>query len=373
MASGISIGIAADTKAASTAIRNGVLEPLEDVEKALDGISGDSKDAGEDLESAMRGAQRATEDLKDENKELARVIQQEARKSSRAVKDIGDDGFKSASRDIDGFKDEATSNFAEVASSFDGSVDSMLDGVQGLTGGLASALTPGVGIPIAVLGAAAAAFVAHWVASAEETKQTISDMYDDMIESGSSYLSQTFIADRIGELVKSQDDLNRIREESKLIGEDESTILRANAGDITAVVEALAAATSTRDELNAAAERYIEANGRENAAITDQISSVDLLIGELSSLAGNQDTAASKANLARDAMNQSAAANDRATGSVEGLNSELGKVPGTTTANVNVNVNDAALTRIESRVRALDGRSIAIRVEGMTGPGRLLE
>lgn len=199
----------------------------DEIAEALQWVSKEGDAAGSNLEAEFRD------------------IVQSSRKAERAVADIGDKGFREAGASTGAFKDEAVQNFSEVASSFSGDITEMADGVQGLTGGLASALTPGIGIPIAILGAAAGAFLQSWIDSSEESKERVNSMYQDMLESGNRFVSDNFVNDAIATLGEDQGKVNEAVRLAALYRTDESDVLRAMVGDAEALGRVQADALTT--------------------------------------------------------------------------------------------------------------------------------
>lgn len=237
MAAGdISVVINSETKAFRQGVESGIIKPLEDAEKSLDELG---KSKGPDqLTRELEGAQRASEDLDDEVKRTARSIEQEFRDSYRKAGDAADGFQRDASGNIQGFKDEAVQNLSEVASSFDGDLQSMADGVQGLTGGLASSLTPGIGIPVAILGAAAGAFLQSWISAAEDSEERVQEMYAAMSEEGSKFLSAEYFNKALANLDTSK--IEEAQQRAIDLGVEERDVLRAMVGDREAIGRVLA-------------------------------------------------------------------------------------------------------------------------------------
>ena len=361
MASGISIGIAADTRAFAQGVRTGVLQPLESVERALEDVGREGEQAGDDLTDTFKDAQRETKKFEKANEDLADTIAREARRSSKAVRDIGDDGFSSATNNVQEFKNEATQNFSEVASSFDGSIESMADGVQGLTGGLASALTPGIGIPVAILGAAAGAFLASWSASAEETEARIGDMYDDMLESGSAFLSESFVRDAVAELARDTEKFNEALDESERLGVSVQTVLRATVGDQEAINAVVDATNQKRDdELG-----KLGANKDGVAAIADQQDAVNLkadeTIAKYQGISAETQTAADRAAAVAAAFGTGNAVLDEGIRKAQDLRAEIDKLGTGKQIRLDVIPN---MDAFERAIGLQQGRTINVNVNG---------
>lgn len=268
------ISIASDTKPFEQGVRKGIIAPLEDAEDtlkdlannrgpmALDDSLSNAGDAADQLgrsdgpsklERALRDAQGVTDALRDKTRRTADSIGNEYRDGYRKAERAADSFGDQAGENVKNFKEEAVQNFSEVASSFSGDLSQMSDGVQGLTGGLAASLTPGIGIPVAILGAAAAAFFASWQQKAEATKQLVSDMYDDMTASGEAFLSQDFIQQGIAKAYRDQyDDVKKRGEE---LGVDHHVVAAAMAGDEAAINQLLDVRNAKRDDEIAAAKK----------------------------------------------------------------------------------------------------------------------
>jgi len=292
MARAHEIAIASETGAFEKGIKSGVIRPLEDADDALEDLG---RNRGpEQLERGLRDAQEESKDLSREIDKTARNIETEFRDAYRKAGDSSEKFERGASENVEGFKDEAIQNFSEVASSWQGDLQGMADGVQGLTGGLASSLTPGIGIPIAILGAVAGAFLQSWATATEEAKQQISDMYDDMIESGYEYLSQDFILQGISEQYKEHYD--DIISRSKELGQTHSTVAAAMAGDETAINQIL-------DDQNAKRQKEIDLVNASSGTLEEKSVKLDAIDAKYArqnewvlEIAKNEQTAGQKAS-----------------------------------------------------------------------------
>ena len=151
MVGGYQVGIGSETKAFKQGIDSGIIQPLEDAQKELVKL-GDSR-GPEQLERAMKDAQDETKRLERETKDTADAIEKDYKRAYREAKDSARDGMGKAGEAGKEFKDETLANLSEVTSSFDGSMESVGDLVQGTLGGLTQGLGP-------VLGGAAAAAAA---------------------------------------------------------------------------------------------------------------------------------------------------------------------------------------------------------------------
>lgn len=180
---GYQVGIASDTKPFKQGIETGVIAPLEDAQGELQKL-GNSK-GPEQLERGLKDAQDATERLKDDTKKTADAIDKEFRESYRSVKQNADDaadasktGFKKAGEAGAEFKDETLANVSEVASSFDGSFESIGDVVQGTLGGVTQALGPALGGAAAAAAAAVGVITDAFTTAGEAAQQAKDDAFE---------------------------------------------------------------------------------------------------------------------------------------------------------------------------------------------------
>ncbi|WP_403023134.1 hypothetical protein [Salinibacterium sp. GXW1014] len=220
MAKGISIGVGADTRDFSKAVSKGVIDPLEDAQDALDDVARDGDKAGDKLERSFKDAQKQTEKYGREFSPLAREMDRQTKRGADDVARNTERGFDRAEQAAGAFKDEAVQNFAETASSFDGSMDSIADMAQSTLGGLATAI-PGIGLGLAGLGAVGGMFYNQWRTAAEDTEARIASMYDDMLQSGLDFLSEEAVTQGLNDLFNPTDDAGkRALEEVTRIAKD---------------------------------------------------------------------------------------------------------------------------------------------------------
>lgn len=332
-----------------------VAKGAKDGERALENLEDAVRDAGS---GGAKGLEKLEDELKD--------VQRQSERTDRSLDDMGgtsNRSFDQASENVRNFKSEAVQNLSEVASSWEGDLQGMADGVQGLTGGLASALTPGIGIPVAVLGAAAAAFFANWQQAAEDSEQRISDMYAAFIESGTSFVSEDQIAKAIREI---QDDTAKwadAQQRVKDTGTDIGTVLRAMAGDQNAIATVHAEYVRQRD-------LEIEKIRQAGYGIEEEATAIDAAnakFGEqvewISQIQRDTNTAVDKANAYRDALNQSLITAQQLAAAVNGIQNR--------SIEIGVKVNDAAFASwwASAQRRAAQG----ITVTAKPGSGRFWE
>lgn len=360
----VNLGIAADTRPFERAIDSGVIDPLEDVGDALKDTERYSKQAGDALERSMRDAGKATERLEDDHKDLARTIERYSREAGRDIKKNYSEGADAAGGTVGEFKDEAKANFAEVTSSFDGSMDSIVDLAQGTFGGLAGTLMGPIGLASGAVAALGGVWYASWKANAEATEQRISDMYEDMKESGAGFLSEQFISDQLAKIFGMADDAavswERLQNIVEASGETEATVARAFAGDGAARIEVLEGLRRKHEELNEELAAVVP-NGYDNThverqtQIGNEISTVDRYRDSILKLTDEQANAA-----------------DRASGLSDALR-DVGDAASDIPANISVTVNPDT-GQFENKLRPFLSKQRKIRVEAefVTRDGKVI-
>ena len=192
MTKGLSIPIASDTKAALQGIKTGLIDPLQDAQDALDKLGkGSNLDS---ITSDMKAAQKATEQENKALQETVQYIKNTAKQSRTSTKEVSDD-FELSAREqthlrkeaIKEIGNEAKANAAETFSSFDGSAQSFVDGIQGTLGGLVSSLGP-IGLAAGAAGALAIGLINGALQNADTTsaefKQGVADLTSELIKTG---------------------------------------------------------------------------------------------------------------------------------------------------------------------------------------------
>lgn len=198
MAGGFNIKIAADASVFTRAVKSGVIDPLEDASDALDDLNDVNtrkleteldkvgkagKDAGDDLEASLKGAQKQTNYTADDYRAMTAKIKAETEK----LRAQGKESFTPAQESSRAFRDEATQNLSEVASSFDGSAQSITDLFQGTLGGIVTELGP-LGM---AAGTAAAVGIGLIGAAFNQTGED-SDAFKERVESMTGELLDEF-------------------------------------------------------------------------------------------------------------------------------------------------------------------------------------
>lgn len=249
------ISIASDTRAAAAGIKSGVIEPLEDAVDALEKVGREGDDAGEALERAMRDAQRESRELGDEFSKTAREISSSSKQASYRVKQDMSESTSAAKRDLNELKDEGIQNASETLSSFDGSVESFADGIQGTLGGVVSNMGP-LGAALGAGGALAVGLFMAEFQRAEEKAQAlrerVAEVAQEMIDAGSSDLGLEVQLDTLRQIVAETEDARTTMRDlidatdfADLDGLDIGPLARAMAGDLDMVDRQLAQVEET--------------------------------------------------------------------------------------------------------------------------------
>lgn len=236
------------------------------VADSLDDLAREAKQSGDKLgdgiSDGVKDASKSVERLDDTFADMVRSVKRDSKKLGD---DLGDDvkrGAREAESGLDEFKSEASSTARESAASFDGSADDIADSFQEVAANALAGFGPigaAAGLALAV---GFGTFLARTKEDTEKAKQAVSDMYDDMLQSGADFLSREFIADQIGKIYQGAEDaaikINDLRKLAETSNIPEPLLARALVGDQaardrvkTAITEQRAALTATLDEATA--------------------------------------------------------------------------------------------------------------------------
>lgn len=218
-------------------------QSLEDTADALDDLARDAqrkgRDAGQDIGKGIdAGTDKATESVDD----LVVSFREMAKAGQRASKDTGDDigrnvkrGTDDAEDGLSNFKDEANSTARETAASFDGSADSIAGAFQEVAANALGGFGPAGALAGLALAAGLGTFWTSFQENSEKAQQRVSDMYQDMLESGAEFVSKEFIADEINKIYDNADDaVVKVKELQELANSTkiaEPLLARALVGD----------------------------------------------------------------------------------------------------------------------------------------------
>jgi hypothetical protein len=224
MAKGISINFLADVRDFLKGTKN-VEDELDDVADSLDDVAREGEQANEKLEDSFR--------------ELAKA-------SKKAGDDIGDNfkkGSKEAGEGLDDLQENSKSNAKEVAASFDGSVESIVDGFQGL----AAEAFEGFGAAGLIAGAALAAGIGLATAEfqrteeeAQKARERIGELGLAMIEAGAQgERPLESVIEALQGIVSNSDDavkkFSDIQRAAKFVGNSAEDLAIAYAGQADAL------------------------------------------------------------------------------------------------------------------------------------------
>lgn len=412
MPKGISLSIASDTRQFMAGVKSGVIDPLADVETALDDMEragesagsgversmqnvGDSlddvgrsaddagdklessldgagdaldnvgragDDAGDKLEDSMRRAQRETDDSADAIKDLKRKLDdagREAKSFGDKGRDAGRDferGMDRASDGVNEFRDEANSTAREAAASFDGSAESIGDAIQEVT---ANAFA-GFGPAGAVAGLAAAAGIGLAIAgfeavgeANEESQARIDEWASTYIEAGGRILdASTYIAAANAILTDSAQ-YETATKNAELWGVTVETAVAAMTGQHDALAEA------QRNVAQAAAEEAEAMEGLPYDDVGTNLANLNSRAGEaqraLNGVTGEMDAGAERASIMSAYLVDLARNTEGATREVDEFGDSVYTLPDGTTVYV-----DAETGRATQNVDAIERRIYGI-------------
>ena len=244
MGKGISISVASDTREFVSGVRKGVIDPLEDAQKAIEKVGKTGDKAGSQLEDSMRDAQRATSKLEQDQKDLSQTMERGARTGGKSWSKATKESADESGRAIHEFGDEAKQNIGETFSSFRGDITDFGQIAQDTLGGLTSGLE-GIG-PVAAVAAGAAGIglimgaLTQAGEDSELFKQRVSDLAGELIDAGSTgERSIDQIVDALKTLATTGDDagvtLSKLNDLSSKSGSDFTSIAHAYTGTTDAL------------------------------------------------------------------------------------------------------------------------------------------
>lgn len=356
MAKGISINFLADVR--------DFLKGTKNVEDELD-------DVADSLDDVAREGDQATEKLEDSFRDLAKA-------TKKAGDDVGDNmrkGYKQAEEGADALKENAQSNAKEVTASFDGSVESIIDGFQGL----ASEAFEGFGPAGAVAGFALAAGIGIATAEFQKTeeaakaaKERIGELGIAFIESGADVAQVEAFQEALKGIVTNADDasakiddLRKFADKYAQTGvkvEELAMAYAGNADAIKSVNEKLQLAIELEKENQAQATNAAAVNASKSRqeAYEQEIAKIQSIQEETQAAQAIEEaylaSGGAEAQAKADAIGLINDAYDEVVGSVEDfINSESGVLDV-----------DAYLAAIDAREKALDEYQTALAKSGLS-------
>lgn len=334
MAAGdISVVINSETKGFKQAVQNGIIEPLEDAEKALEDL-GKSR-GGDQLEREMKTAQNATEKLQDELTEAARDLD----KLGFAARDAGDDGRRGLDRIKAGAQEvqqEVGQNLGEAVSSIRGDFSDLGQVGQDTLGGLAatvSSMGP-AGLAGAFALAAGAVGLGAFTAGQEEAAEKQEELNAKAAEWADAYTTSagrivdaSHIVAQIQAIATDPERYQEATDAAKEWGVDIPTAMRAMAGDADALATAqqgLANRTKEATDSMSDAERNIGTLGEGFSSLPEEIKRGQERLDELN---GTMTAGRLQALNAAQALYDYATSAGVATGETDDLGNKIIKLP----------------------------------------------
>lgn len=356
MAKGISINFLADVRDFLKGTKN-VEDELDDVADSLDDVAKEGDQATEKLEDSFRDLAKATK---------------------KAGDDVGDNmkrGYKKAEEGADALKENAQSNAKEVTASFDGSVESIIDGFQGL----ASEAFEGFGAAGAIAGFALAAGIGIATAefqkneeAAQKAKERIAELGQAMIDAGAGGEKPLeAIVESLQAIVTNSDDavkkFNDISRAAKFVGNDAEDLALAYAGQADALEGQLDVIQDLIDKEQEQVDKQAE-NGSRFAAIGEaKVGTLKQQQEELKKVQEETEAAAAieEAYLAAGGAEAQAKAD-----AIAGINQAYDDVVGSVTDFLNEETGildvEAYLTAIDARKKALEDYQTALAESGLS-------
>lgn len=236
MAKGINIQFVSDVRGFLSGTKD-VQRSLDDVADSLDDLGREATKAGEKLGDELKdGGEKGEDAAKGLERKFRDALDTVRTDSRKAGDDLGDSirrGADKAGEGLDNFKEEARDTARETAASFDGSADSLADMFQETAANALSGFGPaGAAAGLAIAAGAGVAFNA-WQEKTERIKEAVSSMFEDMLESGNEYLSESYIQQAGNDWLSnaSGDQLQILKEAAEDLGMARGDIVRAINGD----------------------------------------------------------------------------------------------------------------------------------------------
>lgn len=313
MAGGIKVSIVPDVTPFVRGMESAE-KALEDTADALDDLARDAQRAAKDAGTGLaKGVERGTDDASSSVDDLEKSFRDLARAGAKHTKALGDDlgddvkrGTHDAGKGLDEFKSEAASTARESAASFTGSADDIGDAFQETAANALAGFGPLGAAAGLALAAGFGTFLSRTREDAEKAKQAISDMYDDMLESGAEFLSKEFIADQLAKIYQGADDaavkVKELRDLATTANIPEPLLARALVGDEQARQAVGAAIAEQRLKINEALDDATAKGQNMAPALSPAIEALHDIEDRVNGTSGAFDEARRNADAARDAI-----------------------------------------------------------------------
>lgn len=260
---GFNLSIGADTRGFSSAIKSGLINPLEDVEDVIDKVAKSGDDIGGGLEDGMRKAQRETREsrkeldtLQDTIKDVNKVAKNLGVEGGSGISDGVRKGTDDAKEGLGEFKDEANSTAREAAASFDGSAESIGDAFQEVAANAFAGFGPAgaaAGLLIAAGLGTVFAKIQEGSENTEEFKAKVAELGQEFINAGGvGEASLDYVIDKLQELATTTEDGVTNLEDLQ------DAVSKADGKNFEDIAKAVAGAGGNIDDLVKKQEKYLE-------------------------------------------------------------------------------------------------------------------
>ncbi|UOE43746.1 hypothetical protein [Agromyces larvae] len=259
----------------------------EDAERAVHAVwdeMGEGQRAAREVEKAAT-AYEEVEEKADGAADAAKAVGDESEKTGTKVESLGDIA-----------KSVLEGDFGGAAESAIGALSAL-----GLFAGAGGALAAAIGEGISGI---VGNWVESWDDAAKESEQRVSRMFDAMLESGNKYLQADFISKEVARLADDTDSWNEAQKRAQDTGLEIGTVLRAMAGDQSAI-------SATQDELNRKRQEELDLIDRSSKAGEERAAAIDAVNLEyaettdwLRQIQADTDTAAEKTKAVQGAVEQ---------------------------------------------------------------------
>lgn len=328
-----------------------VSDAVDEVSDRLHDMSKEGSSSTDRMEKDFRDLAKTADREADQIKDKFRTAYKSVRESSDDATDASRKGFSRAADASKEFSSEAISNVSEFSSSFDGSMESVGDLVQGTLGGLTQGLGPAFGLAAAAAATAAGVIVDSFVSAQEATDEAKASAY----EYGLTVAELGRFADassRINELTGSIEGLKNVQDIATISGWQQADVL---------------AALATGDGLAALTAAY---NDGANATTIATNRALELQ-GVLDGTAQGFTLAADGAALQSAALYELAAAAGTTTGQVDDLGNSIVTMPDGKEVVINADTKTAHenVQQFEDRVAGMETIKdvrVRVRVEDQT-------
>lgn len=292
MAKGITIPIASDTREFTSQVQNGVIKPLEGVDKALDEVARGGDAAGKKLEHSLDGAQRETSAFKKQQQDLGKTITASQQHGTQAYALSTRQRLQLSRTAIRQAGATAKQQLAGDIQSMDGTASGAVGALGNTVGGILASFGPmaaGIGVAVGVATGIVTGMLAKTQAQTKKAKADVKALGQEFIDTaGVGERSISAMTDKLKELALANEDgqltLSQLRQEAKDAGLDFEDIAVAYVGNAEALERVIKANEEhskalkrERDEMQTGTDNYLT----RTASLEKQEKATDKLTGTL--------------------------------------------------------------------------------------------